>query len=123
MIVDILLLFIIITIILLFVSVFTMEDTPLISIPFIMCGMIFSILCTYGFWNVEYFYVGYNASVGNTSTYMYSTIDYGNPYGYIFVLMFFIFCILFIRCGMNMWRDALQTKGEMNYRIRDRRWR
>ena len=115
MIVDILILFIVITLILFFISVFTMEDNPLISIPFIMLGMIFSILVTYGLWDVEYFYVGYNASVGNTSTYTYSTMGYGDPYGYIFVLLFFIFVVLFIRSGMNMWRDALETKGEMNY--------
>jgi len=101
-----------------------MEDTPVISIPFIMCGMIFSILCTYGFWNVEYFYVGYNASVGNTTTAMYSTMNYGDPYSYIFMLMFFIFFILFFRAGFNMWKDALKTEGEMDYRTRDRRnWR
>lgn len=115
MIMDMLMLFIVITLILFFVSVFLMEDYPLLSIPFIMLGMIFSILVTYGLWDVEYFYVGYNASVGNTSTYTYSTMSYGDPYSYIFVLLFFIFVVLFIRSGMNMWRDALETKGEMNY--------
>ena len=115
MIMDMLMLFIVITLILFFVSVFLMEDYPLLSIPFIMLGMIFSILVTYGLWDVEYFYIGYNASVGNTSTYTYSTMSYGDPYSYIFVLLFFIFVVLFIRSGMNMWRDALETKGEMNY--------
>ena len=115
MIIDVLILFIIITIILFFVSVFLMEDNPLISIPFIMMGMIFSILCTYGFWDVEYLYTGYNATEGNSSIYTFSTMDYGDPYGYIFVLLFFIFVALFIRAGMNMWREALETQGEMNY--------
>ena len=115
MIMDMLMLFIVITVILFFVSVFLMEDNPMLSIPFIMLGMIFSILVTYGLWDVEYFYIGYNASVGNTSTYTYSTMSYGDPYSYIFVLLFFIFVVLFIRSGMNMWRDALETKGEMNY--------
>ena len=119
---DVLILFIIITVILFFVSVFTMEDNPFLSIPFIMVGMIFSILCTYGFWDVEYFYVGYNATTGNTTTNIYSTMDYGNPYGYIFMFLFFIFFVLFFRAGFNMWNDALKTKGEMNYRTRDRRW-
>ena len=123
MITDILILFIVITIILFFVSIFTMEDTPVISLPFITLGMIFSVLCTYGFWKVEYFYVGYNATLGNTTTEIYSTMNYGNPYSYIFMLMFFIFFILFFRAGFNMWKEALQTKGEMDYRTRDRRWR
>ena len=121
MIMDMLILFIVITLILFFVSVFLMEDYPLISLPFIMLGMIFSILVTYGLWDVEYFYVGYNASVGNTSTYTFSTMSYGDPYSYIFVLLFFIFVVLFFRAGMNTWRDALETQGEMDYRMRGRR--
>lgn len=120
MIMDMLVLFIVITLILFFVSVFLMEDYPMISLPFIMLGMIFSILVTYGLWDVEYFYVGYNASVGNTSTYTFSTMSYGDPYSYIFVLLFFIFVVLFVRAGMNMWRDALKTQGEMNYHRRGR---
>lgn len=123
MIIDILILFIIITIILFFVSVFLMEDNPLISIPFIMLGMIFSVLCTYGFWDVEYLYTGYNSTIGNTTIYTYSTMDYGDPYSYIFVLLFFIFVVLFIRAGMNLWKEALQTQGEMDYNKRDNRWR
>ena len=119
---DMLVLFIVITIILFFISVFTMEDNPVWSIPFIMLGMVFSILCTYGLWDVEYFYVGYNATEGNTSTYMYSTYSYGDPYGYIFVLLFFIFVILFFRAGMNMWLDALKTQGQMEYTRRGRRF-
>ena len=88
-----------------------------------MLGMIFSVLCTYGMWDVEYFYVGYNASSGLTNTSLYSTMSYGDPYGYIFMVLFFIFFIFFIRAGMNLWKEALQAQGEMDYRTRDRRWR
>ena len=56
---DMLILFIIITLILFFVSVYLMETNPGLSLPFITLGMIFSILCTYGMWDVEYFYIGY----------------------------------------------------------------
>ena len=93
----------------------------MLSLPFISLGLIFSILCTYGMWNVEYFYVGYNATEGNTSTYMYSTFSYGDPYGYIFMLIFFLFFILLIRAGMNMWKIALETQGEIDYNNRRRR--
>jgi hypothetical protein len=99
-----------------------MESNPMISIPFIMLGMIFSILCTYGFWDVEYFYVGYNASVGNSSTYIYSTSSYGEPYSYIFMFVFFIFVVLFFRAGFNTWRDALKTENEMSYKT-NVKWR
>jgi len=100
-----------------------MEDRPQIAIPFIMIGMIFTILCTYGFWDVEYFYVGYNATAGNTSSFMYSTSQYGDPYSYVFFIVFWIFVILLLRTGMNLWKEALQTEGQMKYSKRDNRWR
>lgn len=121
MIFDMLVLFIAITLICLILSIFVMEDNPMFAIPFVMVGMIFSILCTYGMWNVEYFYIGYNASIGNTSSYFVSTDVYGEPYSYIFVLLFFIFMILFIKTGANMWRDALDTKAEMDYNMKMRK--
>ena len=119
---DMLIIFVILSVIFFIISVFLMEDKPMIAIPFIMLGMIFCVLCTYGFWNVEYFYVGYNSTVGNTSSYIYSTTDYGNPYSYVFMVFFYIYVLLFIRSGWNMWKEALETKGEMDYRKRDNRW-
>ena len=120
---DILMLFIVLSIIFFILSIFLMESNPQLSIPFIMLGMIFTILCTYGMWDVEVLYVNYNASTGITNTSIYSTMDYGEPYSYIFVLFFFIFMILFFRAGYNMWKEALQTQGEMNYNLRDKRWK
>jgi len=113
---DILILFIIITLIMFFISVFLVEDKPMIAFPFIMIGMVFSILCTYGMWDVEYLYIGYNSTIGNTSSYVYSTTQYGDPYSYIFVLFFFIFMILFFRAGFVLWKEALETPGQMKYR-------
>jgi len=115
MIVDILILFIVITVILFFVSVFMMEDRPSIAIPFIMLGMIFCILCAYGMWDVETIVVGYNSTLGNTSTEIYSTMDYGEPYSFVFVFFFFTYVVLFFRCGWNMWKEALKTEGEMDF--------
>jgi len=120
---DMLILFIVITLLCLIISIFLMEDRPQIAIPFIMIGMIFTILCTYGFWDVEYFYVGYNATAGNTSSFMYSTSQYGDPYSYVFFIVFWIFVILLLRTGMNLWKEALQTEGQMKYSKRDNRWR
>ena len=118
MLMDMLMLFIIITFVLFILSVYTMETNPFLAIPLVMGGMVFSVLCTYGLWDVEYFYIGYNASVGNTSTHIYSTMDYGDPYSYIFVLLFFIFILLFIRSGWNLWTEALETEGQLDYRNR-----
>ena len=90
----------------------------MMALPIIMIGMVFSVLCTYGMWDVEYLYIGYNATVGNTSTYVFSTMDYGDPYSYIFVLFFFIFFIFFFKAGFNMWTEALKTQGEIGFKSR-----
>lgn len=116
MLIDMLILFIIITIIVFFITLFIIDDKPIIALPLIMIGMVFSVLCTYGMWNVEYFYVGYNATVGNSSSYTFSTMTYGDPYSYIFVLFFFVFVILFFKAGWNLWKEALLTQGEMDYK-------
>ena len=120
---DMLIIFVLVAIICFFVTLFIIEERPVLSIPFIMIGMIFSILCTYGFWDVEFFYTGYNASVGNTTSYIYSTVEYGDPYSYVFVVLFYIYILLFVRAGWNMWEEALQTKGEMNYSLKNKRRR
>lgn len=115
---DLLIIFIMLSIIFFILSIVFMENNPGISIPFIMLGMIFTILCCYGLWNVEVLYVGYNASSGLTNTSIYQTSVYGDPYSYIFVLFFFIFMVLFFRSGFNLWKEALETQGEINYRTR-----
>jgi len=117
---DLLILFIILTILFLFISFFTMEDFPMISLPFCMIGMIFSILCTYGMWNIETLYIGYNASFGNTSAEIYSNQSYGDPYGYIFMFLFFVYILVFFRIGWNLWTEALETEGQMDYKKRGR---
>jgi len=115
---DMLILFILITIIILILSVFLVEDRPLLSIPFVMIGMIFSILCTYGLFDVEIYSNNFNATTGESAIEVTHFMDWGDPYAYIFMLLFFIFLILFIRAGFNMWHIALETQGEMNYRLR-----
>ena len=123
MLMDFLVLFIVLSILFFILSVYLMESNPKICIPFIMLGMIFTILVVYGLWDVEVLYVNYNASSGLTNTSIYNTMSYGDPYSYVFVLFFFIFMVLFFRAGFNLWQEALKTQGEMNYRTRDRRWR
>lgn len=118
---DLLVIFIILTIIFMLLSIFTMEDYPMISLPLVMCGMIFSILCTYGMWNIETVYTGYNATWGNTSSDIYANTSYGDPYGYIFIFLFFLFVMIFFRIGWNLWTEALKTKGQMEYTKRYRR--
>ncbi len=118
MIFDMLVVFAVIVIICFILSLFLLEDYPMLSVAFISVGMIFSVLCTYGFWDVEFFYTSYNASEGNTTGYIYSTSSYGDPYSYVFFIMFMMFMVLFFKAGFNLWRDALKTEGQMNYKGR-----
>lgn len=115
---DMLILFVLITIITFILSVFLVEDRPLLSIPIVMIGMIFSILCTYGLWDVEFYTTGYNSTLGNTSMDLSHITTYGDPYGYVFMLIFFVFMVLFIRAGFNLWKEALETEGQIDYRMK-----
>ena len=52
MLAEILALFIVITIVMFVISVMIVDEMPQLSIPFIIVGMIFCILCSYGMWDV-----------------------------------------------------------------------
>jgi len=118
MLAEILALFIVLTIILFIISVFMVDENPTLAIPFIMIGMVFAVLCTYGLWDVETLYVGYNATMGNTSISMYSNHNYGDPYSYVFMFFFFVYVLLFFRAGWNLWKEALETKGQLKMKTR-----
>ena len=90
----------------------------MIALPFVMIGMIFTILCTYGMWNIETLYIGYNATFGNTSAEIYSNRSYGDAYGYIFLFLFFVYILVFFRIGWNLLKEAQETQGEMDYKKR-----
>ena len=111
MLVEILGLFIIISVILFILSLYTMEENPMLAIPLIMVNMIFIVIITYGFFDVEWFYI----ALDGTPT-IYSTTDYGEPYAYIFFMFFFIHIMLFVKTGYNLWKEALDTKGGLDFR-------
>ena len=113
-----LMLFIIITFLTLIISIFLMEEQPYIAIPFIVIGWIFSVLCAYCVWSVEF------AVLQKDNTFVIESVSYGEPYSYVFVLIFFIFMMVFIKAGFNTWKQALKQKGEMEYnRKMNRRYR
>lgn len=120
MLVELLVLFIIIVVAMLILSAFMMEsDKPEIAIPFVMVGLIFSVLCSYGFWNIQWFYIKFENTTNGNITYtpaIYSTMQFGNPYSYIFMVLFFIFCILFVRIGWNVVNKAAETKGMLDFK-------
>ena len=109
MLVEWLSLFIIITFIALILSAYLMEEKPYFSIPFIFIGLIFSVLCAYGVWDVEW------AVLRSDNTFVIESVNYGEPYTYVFVFVFFIFFLFFIRAGWNAWQEALATKNEFTY--------
>jgi len=121
MIFDMLMLFVAVSIVLLIITVFVIEEEPGLAIVFIIIGMIFSALSCLGFFEVDYFYANYNSTTGNTTGYMYSNINYYDPYSWVFFFVFIIYCLLFVKAGFNMWKQALETKGEMDYDSRYRR--
>jgi hypothetical protein len=110
-----LIIFIIITIILFILSAILMDDNPMIAIPIIFAGMIFTILCSFGFFDVGTLYIGQNLTTGNLEPLIYSDESYGVGYPWVFFFMFILFAILFIRVGFNLWMEAKDTQGQMNY--------
>ena len=110
-----LIIFIILTIIMLILSLFLLEDEPILCIPFIMIGMIFSILCTYGMWSVEW------ATTSTDGTLVIqSTNNYGEPYSYVFFWVFLIFLMIFVKAAFNTWRDAIRGQEQMKIQNRIR---
>ena len=102
-----LLIFIIVTLLMLIISIILMEEQPYVAIPFIVIGWIFSVLCAYGVWSVEF------AVLQNDNTFVIESTSYGEPYSYVFVFVFLLFVMIFIRAGFNTWKMAMEQKGEM----------
>ena len=75
-----------------------------------MMGMITSILCTYGLWSVEYRDMGYNSTSGQTES-ITTTVNYGDPYGYIFFIIFFLFVAFFIYAIFRSWQIMLEEEN------------
>lgn len=101
--------YILIVFISLIISMYLMETKPVFSIPWIFIGLIFSLLCTYGMWSIHI------PVVQSDDTFVVETLSYGEPYSYVFVFIFFLFFMFFFRAGFNMWKEALETKGEFDY--------
>ena len=109
--IELLILFITITILFFILSVIFMDSNPFIAMVYIITGIIFSIICTYGFFNIEYFY-----SDGATG-YMYA-VDIGETYAYVFFGLVFMFILILFRVVYNVLNMALETKGEIDYKKR-----
>ena len=112
MLMDMLIIFIVITVILFILTVFIMDDYPILAIPFIFAGMVFTILCSYGFFDVGIFYIGQNSTTGELAPFVYSDVSYGEMYPWIFFFVFILYMILFVRVGFNIWVEAHQPQDK-----------
>lgn len=138
MMLEMLILFIIISLILflLIINALFYQDSPTArpkpnehignwkpAIPMITVNWLFIILATFGFYDVEWFYNShYWAGNGTYQVAIYSTSSY-YYFAYVFYVFFFIHVILFFYAGWMSWKEALTTEGEIEYRLRDKRWR
>jgi len=90
------------------------------AIALISVNWLFIVLCTYGFYSIEWFYNShYWTGNGTYQPAIYSTDSY-YYFAYVFYVFFFIHVILFIKAGWDAWKDALSTEGEMDYRLKTR---
>jgi len=138
MMLEMLILFIIISVILFLLIIETLfyQDSPTATpkpgdhisnwrpaIALISVNLLFIVLSTYGFYKVEWFYhSNYWSGNGTYLAELYSTDQY-YYLAYVFYVFFMIHIILFFYAGYMAWKDALSTNGEIEYRLKDRRWR
>lgn len=113
MLAEILIIFIIATIIFFILSVYMIEDSPWLSLGFVSMGLVFSTLSVWGMWAVDFTYTSYNNTFGNTS-FEIETVNYGDPYSFVFIFVFGAFIILLIKAGFNCVKKSKEQQGEMD---------
>jgi len=90
------------------------------AIPLITVNWLFIILCTFGFYNIEWFYnKHYWVENGTYEVGLYTSTQYFYL-SYVFYVFFFIHVILFFYAGWMAWKESLTTEGEIEYTRRQR---
>lgn len=136
MMLEMLIIFIIITFILflLIIDCLFYQDSPTAPIKnnvhignwrpalvLISVNLIFIVLVAFGLHKVEWFYMGnYWSGNGTYQGAIYASESY-YFYAIIFYVFFLIHCILFVKAGVDAWKDALATEGEMEFNKKGRR--
>ena len=110
MLIEILIIFILLSIIMFIISLSLVNESETIdlSILTIMLGVAFSAVVSYGFLKVEYFYSGFNVTSGNMEGHLYEAAGYNEPYPIIFLLVSFFFIALFVRAAFKTWKNSLE---------------
>ena len=138
MMLEMLILFIIISVILFLLIIETLfyQDSPTATpqpgqhignwrpaVALISVNLLFIVLSTFGFYEIEWFYNShYWSGNGTYQVALYSSNQY-YYFAYVFYVFFLIHVLLLIKAGWDSWQDSLSTKGEMDYNKRDRRWK
>ena len=133
MMLEMLLIFIIISIILflLIIDALFFQDSPTAkprpgehignwrpAVALISVNLLFIVLSAYGFYKIEWTYTTNYWSGNGTFAYgIYSTDSY-YYLSIIFYAFFLIHCILFVKAGYDAWQDGLSTQGEIDYKKR-----
>ena len=91
------------------------------AVVLISVNWLFIVLSAYGFYEVEWFYNShYWSGNGTYQAAIYSTDSY-YYFAYVFYVFFLIHCILFFYAGWCAVKDARTTEGEMDYRLKSGR--
>lgn len=113
MLAEFVIIFIIATIVFFIISIFLIDEYPWLSLASISMGLVFSTLAVWGMWAVDFVYTSYNSTHGNTS-FEVETVNYGDPYSFVFVFVFGAFIILLLKAGFNVVKKAKEQKGELD---------
>ena len=86
-----------------------------ISVVLITVNIIFIVLISMGFFQIEWFYTSaYYIENGTYIPSIFSTQDTSyQVYTYVFFVFGLIHVVLFFYAGYHAWQDALNTKGDM----------
>jgi len=111
MLLDLLAIFIMITIQLFIISAVMVEENPSIAIIFIVAGMFFTVYCVFGFASVDI--VLGDGTVHTDTTYL-------EAYGWGFFFFFILYVMLFVRAGFNYTQQKIE---EAERRPKNNRYR
>jgi len=84
------------------------EENPIMSIPFILVGLIFVAMISMGFLDISVFYAGTNSSGSEIVGKMYTDIENigkNEVYAYLFFFLGGIHVMLFIRALYNIVKE------------------
>ncbi len=118
MILELLIIFIIITILMLMFAMILIEEYLDLAIIAVMVGIFFAVITSYGFINVEYYTSGFNVTSGNIENHVFQITGYNEPYPIVFLMIVFFFVALFFKIAFKIWKKSLEGAEIDSYKKR-----